>query len=424
MNILSDAPVALLIVIAVLGITLAAFLSAAEAALLNAPKQLPADSKKLDRLNLLLENRSRSISAVAFVRIVAEMVATACITVSFAKALDEWWAVVLLATLVATIVAVLLVRLSPRSVARANPLKALEFLSLPALVSLRLFGWVGAITLGEKLAKPDSEEELRRVVEQVNESEVIEEDDREMIESIVTLGQTTAKEIMVPRPDMVTIRPEVSVEKSVNLFVRSGYSRIPVVGDDVDNVLGVLFFKDVMRALNQVGNSSAAISSELMRPVSFVPETKPVDDLLRELQVAASHIVILVDEYGGVAGMVTIEDVLEEIVGELRDEHDQQEIEVQELPTGGYRVPARLSIPELAELFEIDIAEDEVETVAGLLAKALGKVPVVGAAVKVHGLELRADRVEGRRKKLATVLVAQLPEPESVEGALESKEEE
>jgi CBS domain containing-hemolysin-like protein len=209
---------------------------------------------------------------------------------------------------------------------------------------------------------------------------------------------------------MVWIESGKSLRQALALFLRSGFSRIPVIGESVDDVLGVLFLKDVIRDRDDARRAVAeaeqqATVVDLMRQATFVPESKPVDDLLSEMQAARTHLVIVVDEYGGTAGLVTIEDILEEIVGEIRDEYDVERPPVERLPDGAVRVTARLPIEDLGELFDVELPADEVETVAGLLAQALGRVPIPGAAATVGGLRLVAEGTTGRRNRIDTVLV-------------------
>ena len=209
---------------------------------------------------------------------------------------------------------------------------------------------------------------------------------------------------MVPRTEMITLASGTRLRTALSLFLRSGYSRVPVVGASVDDLIGVLYLKDVVRRLHTVPGSDDVPVDELVRSAVFVPESKPVDDLLRELQRGASHLAIVVDEFGGIAGLVTIEDALEEIVGELTDEHDRSGPEVEDLGDGVFRVPSRLPLDELGELFDTEITDDDVDTAGGLLTKALGKVPLAGSSGEVVGLLLTADRVEGRRKQVATLI--------------------
>jgi CBS domain containing-hemolysin-like protein len=193
----------------------------------------------------------------------------------------------------------------------------------------------------------------------------------------------------------------------MSLFLRSGFSRVPVLGEGLDDVLGVVYLKDVARRLHeQPAGGDIETVEEVMREPVCVPDSKPVDDLLREMQLNAGHVAIVVDEYGGTAGLVTLEDLVEEIVGEIADEYDRDDRDVEKLPDGQYRVRARVHIGEVGDLFGIDLEDEEVDTVGGLLAKALGRVPIAGARARVGGLVLTADRFEGRRNQLATILVA------------------
>jgi CBS domain containing-hemolysin-like protein len=250
----------------------------------------------------------------------------------------------------------------------------------------------------------ETDREIRQMVDRVSESELIEDEEREMLRSVFELGETITRAVMVPRTEMITVRSGTPLRSAFSLFLRSGYSRIPVVGDSVDELLGVLYLKDVAGRLHTGGPEAEPVDA-LMRAPVFVPESKPVDDLLREMQRGASHIAIVVDEFGGIAGLVTIEDALEEIVGELTDEHDRAAPEVERLEDGIFRVPARLPLDELGELFDLEIDDDDVDTAGGLLAKSLGKVPLAGSEAEAAGLHLLAEAVQGRRRQLATLLV-------------------
>ena len=237
-----------------------------------------------------------------------------------------------------------------------------------------------------------------------------------MIQSVIDLGDTLAREVMVPRTDVVPVGREAPLGSAMSLFLRSGFSRVPVEGDSLDDVVGILYLKDVARRLHEHPEAGTAqrVESIMRRPV-FVPDSKPVDDLLGEMQ-HAGHAAIVVDEYGGTAGMVTIEDILEEIVGEIADEYDLEAAEVEDAGDGVRRVSSRLHISDLGELFGLDLDDEEVDTVGGLLSKALGRVPITGAQALVAGLELTAERFEGRRHHLATVLVRRVDD-ESGAGA-------
>lgn len=233
-----------------------------------------------------------------------------------------------------------------------------------------------------------------------------EEFEQELIDSVEEFGETLVREIMVPRVDMATISSDSSLSEAMEFFLKSGFSRLPVVGKTIDEISGILYLKDLTQILHE-GNKAAGKSKAhgALRKVVFVPESMPVDDLLKAMQANATHIAIVVDEYGGVAGLVTMEDVIEELVGEIADEYDDAADEVAQLDDGGYRVAARYSLFDLGELFEIELEDEDVDSVGGLLAKQLGRLPVRGDEVSYSGLTFRADRIEGRRKRLVSVLV-------------------
>jgi CBS domain containing-hemolysin-like protein len=244
--------------------------------------------------------------------------------------------------------------------------------------------------------------ELRELVDLAEQRGVVEHGEREMIHSVFSLGDTIVREVMVPRTEMVWIEEHKTPRQALALFMRSGFSRMPVIGENIDDVVGILYLKDLIRA----DQAQAVEVRALMRAASFVPESKPIDDLLSEMQAARTHIAIVVDEYGGTAGLVTIEDILEEIVGEITDEYDVERPPVERLGDGSVRVSARLSVEDLGELFDVELPDDEVETVSGLMAQALGRVPIPGAAADVGELHLVAEGTTGRRNRIDTVLVS------------------
>jgi CBS domain containing-hemolysin-like protein len=207
---------------------------------------------------------------------------------------------------------------------------------------------------------------------------------------------------------MVTLDQDKTLRHAMSLFLRSGFSRIPVVGDGPDDVLGLLYFKDVARRVYADAEAADLPAHHQMRPAQYIPESKPVDDLLREMQRDQNHFAVVIDEYGGTAGLVTIEDILEEIVGEIDDEYDREDPGVEELEDGSTRVPATMHIDDLAELFDVTLEEDEVDTVGGLLGKTIGLVPIPGSRGEVAGLSLTAERMAGRRHRIDTVIVRRL----------------
>ena len=233
-----------------------------------------------------------------------------------------------------------------------------------------------------------------------------EEFEQDLIDSVEEFGETIVREIMVPRVDMATIRDDSTLTAAMEFFLKSGFSRLPIVGKTVDEVTGILYLKDLARILHEGDKKTAKrLVSQVARKVVFTPESLAVEDLLQQMQSNATHIAIVIDEYGGVAGLVTLEDVIEELVGEIADEYDEGEEDLVELEDGGYRVAARYSLIDLGELFEIELDDEDVDSVGGLLAKELGRLPMRDDEVTFSGLKFKADRIEGRRKRLVSVVV-------------------
>jgi CBS domain containing-hemolysin-like protein len=262
-----------------------------------------------------------------------------------------------------------------------------------------------------------TEAELRELVDIAEAGRVIESGERQMIHSVFELGDTIVREVMVPRTDVVFIESNKTLRQFQSLALRSGFSRIPVVGPGgLDDVVGIAYLKDVDRRLydNRDAESVERVES-VLRPAFYVPDSKPVDDLLREMQAQRTHVAVVVDEYGGTAGVVTIEDVLEEIVGEITDEYDTEDVPVQQLEDGGVRVSSRLHVDELGDLFGIELSDDDVDSVGGLMAKQLGRVPIPGAEVEVGGLQLVAEGPAGRRNQVGTIVARRVKPGESAE---------
>ena len=261
---------------------------------------------------------------------------------------------------------------------------------------------------------PDGQEarsELRGLVDYLGRRTGIEPGEREMVRSVFELGDTIVREVMVPRTDMVFIESDRTVEQALSLALRSGFSRIPVVGENEDDVVGIAYLKDIVKWSHEHPGADATEKvATVIRPALYVPDSKPVNELLRQMQAQRTHVAIVIDEYGGTAGLVTIEDILEEIVGEITDEYDNEQPPVEWLSDGSARVTARLSVTELEEVFGVRVDDEDVETVAGLLAHQLGRVPIAGSTATVRGLRLTAENLAGRRNKIGTVLVEREPE--------------
>jgi CBS domain containing-hemolysin-like protein len=367
----------------------------------------------------------RHLNLLLLLRLLCELTATTLVALVCVDSYGAGWRAALITAGAMTLVSFVVVGVAPRTVGRQHayavgrataPLVRWIGRVLNPLASLLIV--IGnAVTPGRGFPEGPfgSQVELRELVDLAEQRGVVEHGEREMIHSVFALGDTIAREVMVPRTEMVWIESPKTLQQALYLFLRSGFSRIPVIGDSVDDVLGVLYLKDVVRR-SQSGDpaASAQAVADLMRPATFVPESKPVDDLLREMQAARTHLVIVVDEYGGTAGLVTIEDILEEIVGEITDEYDVERPPVDHLEDGSVRVTARLPIEDLGEIFGVDLPADEVETVGGLLAQTLGRVPIPGATVDVGGLHLVAEGTTGRRNRIDSVLVRRVEPPAEV----------
>jgi CBS domain containing-hemolysin-like protein len=255
--------------------------------------------------------------------------------------------------------------------------------------------------------------------------DVPEEFEQELLDSVEEFGETIVREIMVPRIDMATVPADANLTKAMSIFLSRGYSRLPVVGKNIDDISGILYVKDVARILHESpAQMDKTAVGEISRPVIFIPESKPVDDLLREMQLSSTHIAVIVDEYGGVAGLATMEDVIEEIVGEISDEYDREVADVDDLGDGRYRVSAGFSLAELGEQLELELEDEDVDSIGGLFAKELGRLPGRGDEVTVSGLQITADRIEGRRKRLITVILKKDENLADAQSAFEQLEQE
>lgn len=424
-----------LLVIAVLLVLLAGVFGALDAALQRLSKarvdEMRRDGvKRAPALVQVVEERARHVALLLMLRIACEMTAAALVAVVLFGLVDGLALQVLATAAVMTVVSYVLVGVGPRTLGRQHAygvalggaplIKLLGRVLGPLSTLLILVG--NAITPGRGFRDGpfSSEVELRELVDMAEERGVVEAGERNMIHSVFELGDTIAREVMVPRPDVVWIESTKSLRQALALALRSGFSRIPVIGENVDDVLGIVYLKDLVRRSQGTPDPRGGPRvDELMRPASFVPESKPVDELLREMQARRTHIAVVVDEYGGFAGLVTIEDILEEIVGEIDDEHDTvQRPPVEELEDGSIRVTARLPVEDLADLFKVELPEgDDVETVGGLLARELGRVPIEGSAAEVAGLRLVAESTGGRRNRIDTLLVCRVGEPGAAEDA-------
>ncbi|HEY5853598.1 MAG TPA: hemolysin family protein [Aldersonia sp.] len=418
---------AVLIVLAILLVPVGGMFAAIDSALNTISPARVEDMVRAERpgavqLERIVADRPRYVNLMVLLRIAAEITATVLLAAALLDLLSRAWALTV-AAVAMVLVDYLVIGVGPRTLGRqhaysialaaALPLRALAVLLSP--ISRLLIQIGNAITPGRGFRNGPfaSEIELRELVDMAQERGVVADDERRMIQSVFELGDTPARAVMVPRTEMVWIEDDKTPEQAISLAVRSGHSRIPVIGENVDDVLGVVYLKDLVPRRNDEGRPTTV--AELMRAAVFVPDSKSLDSLLAEMQRDRNHMALLVDEYGGIAGLVTIEDVLEEIVGEIADEYDQDEIApVEPLGDGEFRLSARVSLEDLGELFDVEIDEEDVDTVGGLLAHALGRVPLPGSLVESHGLILRGEGGADNRGRVRvhTVLVSKVPEDE------------
>jgi CBS domain containing-hemolysin-like protein len=438
----SGSDIALLIVAAAL-VPLAGYFAAVDAALIRiSPARVSEFTREgkngATQLAVIVADKPRYTNLLLLLRVGSELLATVLVAVALDDAFGVGWQAIVVATAVMTVASYVLAGVGPRTLGRQHPYSVALRTAAITLVLGRALGPLAsllillgnAITPGHGFREGPfaTEVELRELVDLAEARGVVEHGERNMIHSVFELGDTIAREVMVPRTDVVWIEQTKSIRQALALALRSGFSRIPVIGENVDDVVGMVYLKDAARRVQGEGSRNGARTtkiSEVMRPVTFVPESKPVDELLREMQAQRIHIAIVIDEYGGTAGLVTIEDILEEIVGEIEDEYDTERPPVEWLDSGTARVTSRMSVEDLAELFSVELPDDGVETVGGLLAQALGRVPIPDAEVEAYGLRLVAESAGGRRNVIDSVLVSrvreQTPQPEDEEQTVDGR---
>ncbi|MCU1443362.1 MAG: hemolysin [Cryobacterium sp.] len=407
------------VAVAILLVAFGGLMAAVDAAITSQSRadvaELAVVSRAKRSLTAIAEDSGAHLNAINFMRIIAETTAAVLVTLAFATTVENIWLALLLSAFIMTAASFVLVGASPRSVGRAHPATLLR-LTAPLVHFIRvLLGPIAnaLVALGNRVTPGrarlntfTSEDQLLSMVDEATEHDVLEEDDRELIHSIFEFNDTVVREVMVPRTDMVTIDADATVGAAMGMFLSKGNSRVPVLDGEVDDVTGILYLRDVARLVyERPSNVDELTVGELARPALFVPESMKADDLLRQMQLESNHLAMVVDEYGGIAGLVTLEDLIEELVGDISDEYDRDVPLVEDLGGGRFRVSARLAVDELGELFGLELDDDEVDSVGGLLAKTLGRLPDAGSVASTSGLILTAERTEGRRKRISTVLV-------------------
>ncbi|MDP9388945.1 MAG: hemolysin family protein [Actinomycetota bacterium] len=405
-------------------VALAAFFALAETSLtrLNRVKAIALEEEGrwgAKRVAELVEHPERFLNPVLLLVLVCHLVAATLVGV-LAKGLFGALGVAV-ATVFEIVVIFVLAEAAPktwavqhteRAALLAAPLvwRIVNFVPI-RLLARGLIGLSNAILPGKGLKEGPyvSEEELLATVDVATEDEVIEHDERALIHSIIEFGDTVVREVMVPRPDMVAVEGSDRIGDVIEVAIAAGYSRIPVYDQGIDDVVGVVFTKDLMRAERE-GRAAEEVRG-LAREAHFVPETKRVNELLREMQREKFHMAVVVDEYGGTAGLVTLEDLIEELVGEIVDEFDVEEPGFEALSNGDVRVNARMPIDEVNDLIHADLPTGDWDTVGGLVFNLLGHVPTEGEKVETDGHCLVAEKVQGRR--IGRVRIAKVSAPAS-----------
>ncbi|MET7934023.1 hemolysin family protein [Streptomyces sp. NPDC005322] len=388
------------------------------------------------KLMQVAEDPTRYLNVALLVRVACEVAAGAVVTYACLREFHETWKALTVAIGVMVLVSYVAVGVSPRTIGAQHPLNTATAAAYVLIPLARIMGPIpplliligNALTPGKGFRKGPfaSEAELRALVDLAEKESLIEDEERRMVHSVFELGDTLVREVMVPRTDLVAIERFKTIRQALTLALRSGFSRIPVTGENEDDIVGIVYLKDLVRKTHINRDAESELVSTTMRPATFVPDTKNAGDLLREMQRERNHVAVVIDEYGGTAGIVTIEDILEEIVGEITDEYDRELPPVQDLGDGTHRVTARLGLGDLGELYGTALEDEDVETVGGLLAKALGRVPIAGATAEVEipeggtdpslkALRLTAESPAGRRNRIVTVHVEPVRETAAAE---------
>ncbi|MEX0151490.1 hemolysin family protein [Microbacterium sp. LMI1-1-1.1] len=409
----------LLLVAALLLVAFGGFMAASEAALGVTSRadlaELGASGRNARALQRIAADPSAHVTAVVFIRVLAETTAAVLVTAAFMLLFENIWLALLAAAVLMSGISFVAVGASPRTVGRQHARGLLRG-GAPVIRGMRLLlGPLahGLVAVGSRITPGvshstsfASEEQLLSIIDEAAENELIEEDDRELIHSVFDFTDRYVREVMVPRTDMVTVDATATSRAALALFLDKGVSRVPLVDDEADDVVGMLYLKDLVQFgfRDEAGWRDAPIR-RIARPAVFVPESMKAETLLQQMRRDAVHVCLAVDEYGGVAGLVTLEDLIEELVGEIADEYDLPSTEVVELEEGRYRVSARLGLDEVGDLFGLELDDEDVDSIGGLLGKALGRIPQPGATAEHSGLVMTGGASRGRNRGIATVFV-------------------
>ena len=421
----------LLVIIAIVLVALAALLVMAETAIGRVSRGRVEELQREGvrgsaRLLDVVADRPRYVNVLLFLSTIASVTSIAIVSDVGITVLQEdrgWpvWLALLVVVVIMVVVNYVVLGVAARTLGRQHADRiALRSAGVASLLAGILGPFASLlIVIGNALTPGRgyregpfaTQAELRELVDIAEAEDLIEDDERQMIHSVFELGDTFAREVMVPRTEMIFIERHKTLRQALSLGLRSGFSRIPVIGENSDDVIGIVYLKDVVRRVFDRRDAEQTETVEsLMRPAFMVPDSKQADELLKDMQAARTHMAIVVDEYGGTAGIVTIEDVLEEIVGEIDDEYDTAAPEVSRLDDDSVRVSARMHVDDFADLIDIDVeSEDEgVDTILGLMGKRLGRVPIPGATIEVDGWRLTAEQGMGRRNRIGSVLAVRI----------------
>jgi len=408
------------VLIALVLIVLGGLLTAIDSAFSSVGKnnliEEASTKRKPQALHRIAADLPAHLTALRFVRVVVDTVAAVLITLAASMWLAQWWQVLLVAGAIVTGVSFVVVGSSPRAVgARNAPFMVRTFGGLVRAVRLSVGPLAeGLVVLGNIVtpgvggtATVTSENQFRNWVDEATERDMLEEEDRELLHSVFDFGDTIVREVMVARTDMITVDAEDSINDVMTVFLERGVSRMPVIGKDSDEVIGICYLRDVARVKHEKPASALKKPiATLAKPALFIPESKDADDTLRFLQREQNHLAMVVDEYGGIAGLVTLEDLIEELLGDISDEYDTDVADIHPQGPDVYRVSAKYSVDDLADLYDIDIEEEDVDTVGGLLTKLIGRLPEGGSSASTEDLVLVAEQPEGRNQRVAWIRVS------------------
>ncbi|WP_404472410.1 hemolysin family protein [Microbacterium aerolatum] len=372
------------------------------------------EGRRAAALGRIADDLDAHVNAIAFIRVLVEVTAAVLVTAAFTIMFENIWWAMLAAAVLMTGITFVLVSASPRAFGRqrsesmirgtASIVRGLRIILGPLAQALVVIG--NRVTPGTGRSSFTSEDQLLSMVDEAASNDLIEEDDRDLIHSVFDFTDQFVRAVMVPRTDMVTVDAEATTDQAMSLFLNRGVSRVPVVDGEADDVVGVLYLKDLVQfAYRDELSWRTASIRPIARPATFVPESMRAETLLQQMKRDAVHVCLVIDEHGGISGLVTLEDLIEELVGEISDEYDHAAAEVVELGDGRYRVSARLSLDDVGDLFGIELEDEDVDSIGGLLGKAVDQIPQPGVTATIDGLVLTGGASRGRGRGIATVFV-------------------